>query len=104
MLPVLVTRPLLANDIPYADADETIPALAIVQVASAGPSMPSALPVAVTFPVLVIVSGLSAAVSTTGPVTLVLIVFPCTTGTFSSGVEVIAAISGAASDWAVGDG
>jgi hypothetical protein len=49
----------------------------MVQVVPVGPSTPSfPVPVEVTLPVVVIVSGLSVGASTTGPVTLVLMVRP----------------------------
>ena len=72
--PVLPTTPLLASDTPLPLTAETMPAFEIVQVVPAPPSMPSAEPVEVTVPVLVMYKGLSAAPRTTGPVVLLLIV------------------------------
>src|ERR1700686_3100477 len=72
--PVLPTMPLLASDTPLPLEAETTPAFVIVQVVPAGPSMPSAVPVEVTAPVLVMYMGLSAVPRTTGPVVLLLIV------------------------------
>jgi len=87
MEPVLDTTPLLTSDMPKPEADETGPALEMVQVVRAGPSMPSAPePVAFTFPVLVMVSGLLAVPSTTGPATLPLIVLPCRAAAARCGV------------------
>jgi hypothetical protein len=53
---------------------ETTPAFVIVQVVPVPPSTPSADPVEVTVPVLVMDRGLSAVPRTTGPVVLLLIV------------------------------
>src|SRR5438876_233448 len=74
-VPILLTTPLLASDTPLPVAAETTPALAIVQVMPAPPSTPSAVPVDVTVPVLVMYSGLSVGPRATGPVVLLLIVF-----------------------------
>jgi hypothetical protein len=72
---VLPTMPLLASDTPLPVEAETTPAFAIVQVVPVPPSMPSADPVEVTVPVLVMYRGLSVVPRTTGPVVLLLIVF-----------------------------
>ena len=73
--PVLVTTPAPASDTPYPVEEAIVPAFPMVQVVPAAPSMASApVPVAVTWPVLVMVSGLSAAARTTGPAMLLLIV------------------------------
>ena len=72
--PVLLTMPLLASDTPLPLTAETTPAFEIVQVVPVPPSMPSAVPVEVTVPVLVMYRGLSAVPRTTGPVVLLLIV------------------------------
>src|ERR1700720_3869985 len=73
--PVLPTMPLPDSNTPLPLAAETTPAFVIVQVVPVPPSMPSADPVEVTVPVLVMVRGLSAVPRTTGPVVLLLIVF-----------------------------
>src|ERR1700757_4144290 len=60
--PVLLTMPLPARDTPLpVTAADTTPAFEIVQVVPAPPSMPSAVPVEVTVPVLVMYRGLSVA-------------------------------------------
>src|ERR1700693_2201434 len=51
-----------------------VPLLAMVQTVPAAPSMPSAAPVEVTWPVLVMLSGLSAVPRETGPVVMLVIV------------------------------
>jgi hypothetical protein len=66
--------PMLASDTPLPLEAETTPAFVIVQVVGAPPSMPSAEPVEVTVPVLVMYRGLSAVPKITGPVVLLLIV------------------------------
>ena len=72
---VFVTIPLPATEIATAEEDFTVPLFAIVHDVPIGPSTPSApAPVDVTVPVLVMVSGLSPAARTTGPVILLLIV------------------------------
>jgi hypothetical protein len=67
----------VASDTPIPVlAAETTPAFETVQLLPAPPSTPSAVPVEVTVPVFVIYRGLSVAgPRTTGPVTLVVIVF-----------------------------
>ena len=72
--PVLLMMPVLASDTPLPLEAETTPAFEIVQVAPVPPSMPSADPVEVTLPLLVMNRGLLAVLRTTGPVVLLLIV------------------------------
>src|SRR5664280_1170305 len=72
--PVLPTMPLLASDTPLPVEAETTPAFVIVQAVPVPPSMPSADPVEVTVPVLVMYRGVSAVPRTTGPVVALLIV------------------------------
>jgi hypothetical protein len=72
--PVLPTMPLPASETPLPLEAETTPAFVIVQVVPVPPSMPSADPVEVTVPVLVMYRGLSVVPRTTGPVVPLLIV------------------------------
>ena len=75
--PVLLTTPLPVSDIPLPPDEEIFPALLIVQVVPVPPSMPSAPePVEVTEPAVVMDKGLPAALRTTGPAVLLLIVLP----------------------------
>src|ERR1700730_13498281 len=87
--PLLIVPPPLSA-IPNPPPEATLPSFAMVHEAVAGPSMPlTPEPVALTVPALVMVSGLSPVPRTTGPVVLLLMIFPAANSSMGDAVAAL---------------